>query len=99
MATIQERLASLETARQYDEERFSRTADMLEQQQQANAQTAQHIAAMAATHHTPETCPNTCKVNRMWGVHLVAAGLIAVVIALGLMTKIGTALWSWFWRF
>lgn len=63
----------------------------------ANAVTAEIVKSLAETvkaQHTPETCPQRPKIDRMWTLFIVLTALVGVLGALGLLGRIGSALWN-----
>lgn len=98
MLPLNERVAILEAAqrfeeerRRYDEERFGKLFVVMEQ-------TGQHLQTLTLSHHAIADCPNTGKVNKLWSGYLVAAVMLGIMTAFGWIGKIGTAAWLWITR-
>jgi nitrate reductase NapE component len=62
-----------------------------------NAETAALIKAMAEQQkaaHTPDTCPQKPKIDRMWELFRVIVAILGALIAMGIVGKFGAWLWE-----
>lgn len=90
MVDIHERVAKLEADNVTRTNQVDEIFEMLHRASEALVR----LTTLQEKQHSPETCPNTCKVNRMYPVYLAIVGITAALVSLGIIGKVGEWLWT-----